>query len=68
MWRNVNLCRPDDVDATRFTFGTCYIVGITILEFCTLVERIQSQNIIKIMSCPPAVRLPVQHWPLNDDN
>jgi len=68
MWCNVNLHRPDDVVATWFTFITWYIVGITVLEFCTLVKCIQSQNTIKIMLCPLAVRLPVQHWPLNEDN
>lgn len=52
MWYNVNLHRPDDVDATRFTFRTWYIVGIIVLEFCTLVKCIQSQNIIKIILCP----------------
>lgn len=68
MWYNVSLHRPDDVGANQFTFRTWYIAGITVLEFCTLVKSIQSQNIIKIRLCPLAVRLSVQHWPIIEDD
>jgi hypothetical protein len=53
--------RPGDVDANLFIFRTWHIVGITVLEFHSLVKCIQSQN-IKIRLCPLAVGHAVAQW------